>query len=242
MKKTLVIILSALLVLVIGVFLALVIFGGNVTINNDTKVTIDDGSSTEAIGIALEDAGLIKDSRYFRLFAKCNNIDSRFKAGTYTFTAGKWSVAAISAQLVTGTLRNDGDIQVTIPEGLTVKETAQVLADAGVGTVENYLKYAAEGDFSKYDYIPAKGSEIDPATRLEGFLFPDTYMIDPSWSEEDVIDMLLAQFADVWQSNGYQAKADSADRSVYDIVTMASLVEKEAKIENGSTAYRRCFL
>lgn len=231
MKKTLFIIIAVVLFLTVGFFLTLIYFGSDMTIDNDTKVVIEEGSSTEIIGTVLEEAGLIKNSSYFRLFAKCNDVDNLFKAGTYTFTAGRWSVAAVSDMLVTGTLRSEGEIQVTIVEGLTVAQTAQQLADAGIGQVENYLQYARKGDFSQYDYIPAVGTEIEPATRLEGFLFPDTYMIDPTWSEADIIDMLLAQFAYVWESNGYQELVDAAGYSVYDIVTMASLVEKEAKIK-----------
>lgn len=230
MKKILLIVLAILLVLVIGVFAVLSYFGSDMTIDSDTEVIIDEGQGTSAIGATLEEAGLIKDSRYFRYFAKFNNIDGQFKAGTYNFTAGDWTVGAVSEMIVLGIFSTTGDAQVTIVEGLSVKQIAQMLSEAGLGEVDAYLQYAAEGDFSEYDFIPAKGSEIEPATRLEGFLFPDTYMLDPAWSEEQIIDMLLAQFAHIWQSNGYDELAAASGQSIYEIITMASVVEKEAQV------------
>lgn len=231
MKKGAIIVVTVLLALAVIAFAGVKIFGGSVNVGSEKEITIEEGSSTAAIAENLKDCGLIRNTIYFRVFSRLNDMDSHYQAGTYTFTQGKWSVADVCSLLVEGGRSSMGEVQVTIVEGLTVKQTAQVLADAGLGTVENYLAYAAEGDFSQYPYIPEKGTEIEPATRLEGFLFPDTYMIDTAWSEQQIFDMLLAQFNKVWTDNGYDAQAEAAGRSVYEIVTMASLVEKEAKID-----------
>ena len=174
---------------------------------------------------------MIKNSTYFRIFAQSNGIDSSLKAGRYTFPAGEYSVRDVCEMLILGGVSTDGELTVTIPEGLTVRETAELLAEKGLGTVDNYLTYAAEGDFSEYDFIPAQGTEQAPATRLEGFLFPDTYQIDPTWTEEDIFDMLLDQFVTVWESNGFDEQADEQGKSVYEVITMASIVEKEAKVD-----------
>ena len=230
MKKALLIIIGTLLVLAIGLFVVLNILSTDMSINTDQEIIVEEGASTSAIAAQLEQAGLIKNSEYFQVFSRAKGIDGEFKAGTYNFTAGEWSVGAVSEMLVLGIFSTTGDARVTIVEGLTVKQTAQVLADAGLGEVANYLDYAANGDFSEYSFIPEAGSEIEPATRLEGFLFPDTYMIDPAWSEEQIFDMLLDQFVSVWQNSGYDALAADAGKDIYEIVTMAALVEKEAKI------------
>jgi UPF0755 protein len=231
MKKTWLIVLSILLVLTIGVFVTLVYLGQDMTIDQDSEITVEEGSSTATIANQLYQAGLIKNYQYFRLYARMNKMDNHFQAGIYQFAAGAWGIEEVCNQLISGAVHSKGEIEVTIVEGLTVKQIAQVLVDAGLGTVDNYLKYAAEGEFSQYAYIPAAGTEIVPATRLEGFLFPDTYWIDPDWSEDDIIDMLLAQFATVWQDNDFDQLAAAYGRSVYDVVTMASLVEKEAQVE-----------
>ncbi|NLF80566.1 MAG: endolytic transglycosylase MltG [Clostridia bacterium] len=229
-RKALLIALAVLLVLLIGSLAALVVLGGDMTIDEDREIIVAEGSSTVAITDQLYQAGLIKSEQYFRLYARMNKMDNHFQAGTYQFSAGKWNIEAVCNQLLSGAIHGKGEMQVTIVEGLTVKQIAQTLANAGFGTVDNYLQYAATGDFSQYEYIPAQGTEIAPATRLEGFLFPDTYWIDPKWSEADIIDMLLAQFASVWRDNGFDKLAAAAEHSVYDVVTMAALVEKEAQV------------
>ena len=231
MKKALIIILAVLIVLVLALIIVVNVVSADMTIDNDTEVVIEDGSGTAAIGQTLQEAGLIKNSTYFRIFAQSNGIDSSFKAGRYTFSAGTWSVKDVCDLLILGGVSTDGSLNVTIPEGLSVRETAELLAEKGLGTVENYLQYAAEGDFSAYSFIPEVGSEKAPATRLEGFLFPDTYQIDPTWSEEEIFNMLLDQFVTVWESNGFDTQAEESGKSITEIITMASLVEKEAKID-----------
>ncbi len=231
MKKRLILILAIILAVVALVFAGLLIMGGSTDLRQDMEVTIDEGSSTAAIGEQLDNAGIVRSGLYFRIFSRLNGLDGKYQAGTYSFASGRWTTSQVCEKLIEGGRSSLGEVKVTIVEGLTVKQIAQVLADAGLGTVDNYLDYAAHGDFSEYSYIPEAGTEAEPATRLEGFLFPDTYMIDSSWSEEQIFDMLLAQFAKVWEDNGFQAKADERDISVYDAVTMASLVEKEAKVE-----------
>lgn len=230
MKKVLIIIISVLLVIAIAALVFVSVISADMTIDADKEVKIEDGSSTAAIADTLAEAGLIKNSRYFRFYAGRNDIDSKLQAGTYSFSAGSWSIRQVCELLVLGTFNRDGQIQVTIPEGKTVKETAEILANAGLGTVENYLQYAATGDFSAYAFIPDSASE--PATRLEGFLFPETYMIDSTWSEEQIFNMMLDQFVKVWADNDYDAIIANDGRTIYEVITMASIVEKEGKIHD----------
>lgn len=230
MKKFLIILVAALLVIAIGALVAIKLVSADMSLAQDTEVTIEDGSSTADIASALEDAGLIKNSRYFRYYASRNDIDSQLKSGTYLFDAGSWSVRQVSELLVLGTFNRDGQMKVTIVEGLSVRQTAEVLANAGLGTVENYLQYANTGDFSAYPFIPE--TAVEPATRLEGFLFPETYMIDVTWSEEQIFQMMLNQFVQVWESNNYDQVIANDGRSIYEVITMASVVEKEGKMND----------
>ncbi len=204
--------------------------GAPVTISQDITITIESGSGTAAIATQLAEAGLIQDARYFRSYAKDSGIDAQLKAGVYIFEAGEWSVEAVG-QLLTSGGNAETDVRVTIPEGLKVSQIAQIFADAGVADYEVFLDYCENGVFD-YDYLPAPGTVPEPGNRLEGFLFPDTYRIDPDWTEQQIVDMLLRQFNKVWEDNQFQARADELGKSVYEIVIMASLVEKEAVIES----------
>ena len=83
MKKALIIILAVLVVLVLAAIIVVNVVSADVTIDNDTEVIIEEGSGTAAIAQSLKDAGVIKNSTYFRIFTKSNGIDSSLKAGRY---------------------------------------------------------------------------------------------------------------------------------------------------------------
>ncbi|MCR4962992.1 MAG: endolytic transglycosylase MltG [Firmicutes bacterium] len=204
--------------------------GAPVTVAQDTTVTVPAGSSTVEIADQLAEAGLIRDARFFRSYAKDSGIDSQLKAGVYQFEAGQWSVKEIG-ELMTSGGNVETDVSITVPEGLKVSQIARIFADAGVADYDAFLDYCENGAFP-YDYLPQPGAVPEPGNRLEGFLFPDTYKIDPAWTEQQIVDMLLSQFDKTWEENQFQARAEEMGKSVYDIVIMASLVEKEAVIES----------
>lgn len=198
------------------------------TITEDVVVEIPAGSGSAAISKLLYEAHLTQNSEIFRRYAGGAGIDVQLRAGEYLFTAGEWTLEEIGQLLVKGG-NISHDIRVTIPEGLTVENIALRFAEAGLCDAEDFLRYAEEGGFSQ-SYIPAMGTAITPASRLEGFLAPDTYMIDPAWQEQQIIDMLLNQFNQVWWTDEYQARADELGMSVTEVVTLASIIEKEAAV------------
>lgn len=229
MKKGLLTFLIILLLIVVAAIVVAVKFAGDMTVASDVDITIEEGSSTSHIAALLEENGLVADERVFKLFARRNGVDSQFKAGLYQFPAGEWSLEQVCDKLVAGGV-SAVDIQVTIREGLTVAQTAAVLEEAGLGTISAYMEYANTGDFSAYPFIPAADAVTEPGNRLDGFLFPDTYMIDPDWDEQTIFKMLLDQFVYVWESNDFDAAAQALGVDVYQAVNMAALVEKEAQV------------
>lgn len=129
MKKALIIIVAILAVLTLAVIIVVNVVSADMTIESDTEVIIEEGSGTAAIAQTLQEAGVIKNSTYFRIFAQSNGIDSSLKAGRYTFPAGEYSVRDVCEMLILGGVSTDGELTVTIPEGLTVRETAELLAE-----------------------------------------------------------------------------------------------------------------
>lgn len=89
MKKALIIIVAILAVLTLAVIIVVNVVSADMTIESDTEVIIEEGSGTAAIAQTLQEAGVIKNSTYFRIFAQSNGIDSSLKAGRYTFPAGE---------------------------------------------------------------------------------------------------------------------------------------------------------
>ena len=230
MKKFLIVLLSLLLLIVAASLYLLDRYAGAMETSTDIELEILEGSSTNTISLVLEENGLIADGRVFRFFAGRVEVDNQFKAGKYIFEAGNWSLERVCDMLIAGGNSPSNDIRVTIREGLTVAQTAAVLEEAGLGSVAVYMEYAINGDFSTYPYIPSVDDIPAPGNRLDGFLFPDTYMIAGDSDEKSIINMLLAQFDHVWTSNNFDLAVSDKELSVYDAVIMASIIEKEAQV------------
>jgi len=194
-----------------------------VTLSEPVKITIEAGSSTKEISQTLYDANLTRRPKVFASYAKSKDIDSELRPGDYEFS-GTVSLSDIAEQL----LSNNGaeDVRVTIPEGLSVAEIAAILEEKDLVNAEDFIDYTINADLN-YDYLPAAGS----TNRLEGFLFPDTYMIDKDWGQEEIVDLLVGQFDKVW-TDEWSQKAKKLNMSTLEIVTLASIIEREAKVES----------
>ena len=144
--------------------------------------------------------------------------------GTYKFSAGEITFDDILNKLIKG--EQEESVTVTIPEGYTVEQIAKLLEEKGLTTKENFLECAKTFEIP-YDYI----EKIDNDYRqLEGFLFPDTYNIPISWKEKEIITLLLKQFDKNW-SEEFRNRAKELGFSTREIITIASLIEREAKVE-----------
>ena len=205
---------------------AFYVFGGtrSTDLSEETTVNIPEGSSAKAITAILNENDLIMNEISFELYIRINKASADLRPGEYTFGPGRVTYSDILAELMKGNL-SENTVTVTVPEGYTVVQVADLMAENGLVSREDFLYCAANMDVT-YDYIP-QGSEY---SRLEGFLFPETYNIGNEWSSEQIIEMMLAEFDKNWTSDR-QARADELGMTVKEIVTLASLVEREAKID-----------
>jgi UPF0755 protein len=209
-------------VVLIAIFAAYQSMTGPVTLDEAVIVTIEEGASTSSIADTLKEAGVIKNTTGFKAYVKKEGLANKLRTGKYEFS-GRITLADVCQQLLSN--NNLSDIKVTIPEGLTMQETAEKFAASCHITVEDFLNYAQIGDFP-YEYLPPAGTE----NRLEGFLFPETYFVGENATVEDIVDMLLVQFDSIWTEE-YAQKTAAMNLSTSELITMASLVEKEAVIE-----------
>ena len=195
-----------------------------VVIAADITVTVENGSGSATISRQLYEAGLTRGANTFRLHSRQANIDGQLRAGAYIFTAGEWSLENIGLMLIEGGNLNSADISVTIPEGLTVSQIAQIFASRDLVDYDEFIDIANNAVFS-FNFIPE--TIIAPASRLEGYLAPDTYMISPEWSAYQIIEMLLRQSERIW-TDDFQAQADYLGMSRNEILSLAAIIEKEA--------------
>jgi UPF0755 protein len=181
------------------------------------KVTIASGQGSVQIGRSLREAGVIDSVNRFRDVAEERGLDGLLKPGTYDLTTGM-SLDAVLDILARGP---SVGVPFTIPEGFTV---AQIVD-----------KIAATGELSKAELNKALKSRdlIVPhrpkgETRLEGLLFPDTYAIEPDDSALDVLQAMLDQLEVVL--GGYQLSSAPRGLSAYEVLVVASMIEREAKV------------
>ena len=220
-----------LLLILILIILALMgwnsVFGGTRSVNLDEQisVTIPEGTSAQEVATILNESGLIKNELSFRVMLKMEGAEGSLRPGVYKFGPGKVRYSEILEELEKG---NDeaNAVQVTIPEGYTVTQIAARLEENGLCSAEEFLE-AANYMQVPYGYIDQSGDY----RQLEGFLFPDTYSINPNMDPVQIITMMLDQFDKNWTPERQQ-RADEMGYSVKQIVTVASLVEREARVDS----------
>ena len=208
----------------IGTYLDL-IRSGDVTkpVSNDPtpqRFVVEPGMSVADIGKRLAAQGLIRDSELFRIYMRLNGLDAGVKAGAFTLRPNM-SIEQIALALQRS---QANEVQVTIPEGLRREEIAELL-EQQIGVSADEFKRLTQRA-SDYDYPFLKGLPSDAT--LEGYLFPDTYRLPENPTAQDVVLRMLDNFEA--KAGLLLANAAQQNRSPRDIVTLASIVEREAVI------------
>jgi len=195
------------------------------------EVEIPLGSTSSSIASILEEEGIIKDSRIFRIYTKVKN-ESDFQAGDYTFTPAM-TIDEIIESLKSGVLVKEPIDKVTIPEGKTVEEIAEIFAEKQYFSKKDFIdkvndeKYVEELIEAYPSILSEEILDEDIRTPLEGYLFAATYDIyveNPNIN--DIIETMLDRTAEVVNEN--QKDIDKKQFTVHEALTFASLVEKEA--------------
>jgi len=192
--------------------------GGVGTISN---LQVTPGMTTAEIAHQLKEKNLIKSELMFVGLAKLKGVEADLKAGEYTLDANMSLSEIINRITVGGVVYNT----LTIPEGYTIAQIAERIEAKGLGSKAEFLRLVAEGDF---DFPYLEGLEPSPK-RLEGFLFPDTYLIPKGASEQEIIETMLKRFECVFTPEMVK-RAKELDMTVNQVVTLASIVEREARV------------
>jgi UPF0755 protein len=191
----------------------------------DVNLTIPEGSSTEAIANILLENGLISNSLKFRIVSKLSGYDDEYQYGEYALNTG------MSDDDIMTILRTEGakreTVSFTIPEGYTIEQIANKLSDEGLCTVEAFMEAAESTDYG-YSFLEDIPDRENP---LQGYLFPDTYQIYTDATAQDIVETMLSQFDDIFKDE-YYVIASELGYSVDEIVTIASIIEREAKLDD----------
>lgn len=191
--------------------------------SREVVVAIPVSATANQVGEILKQNELVRSPLLFSLYARYTGMDSRIKAGEYRLN-DSFSTPEVLRELVEGRLAEQS---FTVPEGFTTAQIADLLASKGLADREKFLKAVSDEEFS-YPFIQGlpKGEK-----RLEGYLFPDTYQADRGSTEKSIIDMMLKRFESEMEELNYEAQAESNGVTLHEALTIASLVEREALVD-----------
>ncbi len=188
------------------------------------EVTIAEGAHAREIADYLAQNSIVRDTDEFLFWLKIAGKEKSLKSGTYVLSRYKNPLYVIH-RLSRG---GKSDIAVTIPEGLTAYETAEILCSNGLVQKDTFLELCAREHFVRSLGIPSSD--------LEGYLFPDTYSFSPMQSDSDIIVTIVRN------THKHMEDAHVPRDSMHFIITLASLVEKEAKVAEERPIIAKIFL
>ncbi len=188
-------------------------------------IEIPKGSNIKHISKILKDEKLIRNNDVFTLYCKINKIDGKLKAGKYKINSSQ-SVPQIIEKLVLG--KGDFDTRrFTIPEGYEIRQIIDKLEEEGLIDRDKFKKEVTEANFD-FSFIADNKSV---GYKLEGYLYPDTYEIFKGDSERRIIEIMLQRFNKVFNEE-YRQRAKELNMSINDVITLASIIEREARLDS----------
>lgn len=197
------------------------------------RLTIDKGMKAQRVAELLEQKGLIRNAKIFGGWMKLKGEGSRFQAGVYELTPGM-SREQIVAKLNNGEIVAAATMRFTIPEGFTVVQMADRLSKAGQTKRDEFLQAAANPaqwtGSAWTSQIPLNEQLRYP---LEGYLFPDTYEMRTESTSADIINRMLSELDNKLNQlpEDWQTTLQERELSVHQLLTIASLIEREVVID-----------
>jgi len=181
---------------------------------SEVLITIPSGSSFVSASRLLVDAGVVRSLKSFVFLGKIKGLSNSIQAGELKFRTDMTPRQALDV-LVRGKAVS---YHVTIPEGYNIHLISALLAEKGLGEADRVIELVADPEF-------VRGLDI-PADSLEGFLFPDTYSWPKGLSEEDILRRMVAKYKSVF-TEAMRARAHEINMTELEVVTLASIIEKE---------------
>ena len=193
--------------------------------SDDIVIEIPTGSTLGQVADILKEDKLIKNKTLFKLYVRLTDNTSKLKSGKFLFNQ-TFSNDRIMKNLVTGKIYNEG-IKITIPEGSTSNEIIDLLVKNKLGKKEIYKELINNpkefvGEF--------KFLNEEKITSLEGFLYPSTYYFKDEENETEILKDILSTFNSKYNEKLHN-KQKELKISLWEVVNLASIVEKEAVLD-----------
>jgi UPF0755 protein len=200
-----------------GIYLLVsAVFGGE---EEPVTVVVEKGDTLSNVADKLEEAGVIRSSTLFKLETRLEGGDTEIKAGEYQFTPGE------DRDEILETLSSGDSVSaftITIPEGLTLEQTASVVEEQSGIPAEEFEAAAEKTDYG-FPFLD------DPAVETtEGFLFPKQYEFEKGADAEEIVNRLLEQYVLETKDLDFATAENRLNLTEYELITTASLIEKES--------------
>lgn len=181
-----------------------------------TAFVITNGQGSEEIAANLKKENLIENRFIFILYLNYKGIGDSVQAGEYQI-AGNLNMIDVASIITTGKIVSS---KITIPEGWTTEQIADYLAKNTIISKEDFL--AATRKEYDYEFLAGKKASTD----LEGYLYPDTYLLSSKPTADEVVKKMLDNF-DKKYTQEIRDKVKGSKMSAYEVITLASIVERE---------------
>jgi UPF0755 protein len=209
-------------------------------ISNDAskvRLSVPRGWTSRDVAYALREKGLIRNAFVFRVTARIGGQAVKLKPGAYDLSRNM-SIFQIIKKIASGDV---AAVWVTIPEGYTIRQIGSVLQQQGIVYADEFVSYAYTKGLAYSRIVPI------PSSGMEGYLFPDTYLLSPSSTPDKVVQEMLYTFrkkvigglgnevshlnipATVVPPANARA-ASKTDSAWYTVLTVASMIEREARV------------
>ena len=181
---------------------------------------VQKGQGDEEIAESLEEQGIIKNNYFFKIYAIISGSDSKLQAGRYSLSPAM-TVPEIIKKFVLGDVIKQ---KITIFEGWDARDIEKYFIDEKISNTEDFEKALNKNYNNEFDFLNEKPEDIG----LEGYLFPDTYNISLGEETEDIIRLMLLNF-NKKLNTGLREQIISQNKTVFEVITMASIIEKEVR-------------
>ena len=192
---------------------------------DDTPVefVVSPGEATSSIATRLSSQGLVRQPLLFTVLARWQGLDAKLQAGNYLLRQNM-TMNDIMVALQQGVVVKE--VQITIIEGMRIEQIAAVVGNAGLLNVDQQSALEAFSDADRFREGHIYLASIPAGATLEGYLFPDTYRLNETATITDVVDVLLTHFDEQYAS--VERSVQVPDVNVHQIITMASIIQREA--------------
>ncbi|HIO62485.1 MAG TPA: endolytic transglycosylase MltG [Deltaproteobacteria bacterium] len=186
---------------------------------NSSIIMIPRGSTFDSVTADLREKGMLPHPRLYRYLSKQLKVHSRVQSGEFEIKH-RWNTYELLQFLISGkSIRH----RITIPEGNNFAEIAERLFHAQLADKEILMSLKNDPELLLKTGVPE-------ATSLEGFLFPETYFFSSVETEQQILSAMIAQYRRVFNAD-FQQRAEEIGMREYEVLTLASIVEKETGID-----------